>query len=254
MNYVDIIKNNKEAFVSNFYPNKLGRWSEVIYTYDDSKEPKIHEIDIYNIMKRVENRDYESMGFPDLAPVFHETVKRLMSVSNKLNVANFGALLGAWTAPYLFYESLDNIDVYELRPTNIEHPKINVIYKDMTMEPLDKIRPKYDVISCIDSISHAGLGRYSSLVSPNADINMGKRVCGLLRPGGYLIIAITCVLNESDGGIIFNIQRNYTKHRISLLTEGLELIECLTEDSKLKVLRSDIPSVRRMFLFRKSKQ
>ena len=109
------------------------------------------------------------------------------------------------------------VDIYDIRPVQVNYPEFNAYQIDLSMTP--SIR-KYDLIMCISTLEHCGLGRYGDDLNPYGDRRLLAALIRSLKPDGKLIISLPI----GQGILCNNLHRVYSQYRLSKLTHGSKLI------------------------------
>ena len=187
---------------------------------------------------------FDNSYHPDQAIVYDiQQVNSLIFKAKQREVSHYGAT-DYWLYAYLdqialsvtgekigiigsvtpWYESI--ILSYGGHPITIEYNKI--INEDprlevMTVEEYWKKPQKFEIILCISSIEHDGLGRYGDPINPQGDLDSMWKIKEMLKPDGILILAIPV----GQDAIYWNAHRVYGRARLPLLFEGWDLIDSL---------------------------
>jgi hypothetical protein len=64
----------------------------------------------------------------------------------------------------------------------------------------ENVQPEFDLITCLSTIEHVGLGRYGDPLDPWGDLKLAENVRRLLRPGGVLLLSFP----QGRGCVVFN--------------------------------------------------
>jgi SAM-dependent methyltransferase len=108
--------------------------------------------------------------------------------------------------------------VFEVRPTEVNHPQVHVQVQDLTYA--EGIEPEFDLVTCLSTIEHIGLGRYGDPIDPWGDIKMAKNLRRMLRPGGVMLISFP----SGPGCVVFNQHRIYTPYRRAALFDDFRVL------------------------------
>jgi hypothetical protein len=82
---------------------------------------------------------------------------------------------------------------------------------------------KFDVIVSISSIEHDGLGRYGDPLSPDADLNVMRRLQNLLKPDGLFFLSVPIGPDVT----VYNLHRRYGAIRLPHLLKGWSVADKL---------------------------
>lgn len=136
--------------------------------------------------------------------------------------------------------SFREIEVLDIRPMDeLDHPQITFLQKDLAV-PDPNSRGITDSLSCLHTIEHFGLGRYSDSIDPDGHLKGFQNLVDLLEPDGTLYISFP--IGREDA-VHFNAHRVF--HPLSILDwplrDGrLELKEFSYEDDAHRFHR-DVP-------------
>jgi SAM-dependent methyltransferase len=109
--------------------------------------------------------------------------------------------------------------VFEVRQAEANHPHVDVRVQDLTYA--ENVEPEFDLVTCLSTIEHIGLGRYGDPIDPWGDVKMARNLGKLLRPGGILLLSFP----SGPGCVVFNKHRIYTPYRRHALFGELRLVE-----------------------------
>jgi SAM-dependent methyltransferase len=111
------------------------------------------------------------------------------------------------------------IDLLE-QYTNYRHQ--NIEFRRMDVMELDETAEKFDLIINCSTVEHVGLlGRYNSIERPDGDLSAMKKMAGLLKPGGFMILTIPM----GQDTVIGSMHRVYGPQRFPLLIQGYHVVE-----------------------------
>jgi hypothetical protein len=83
------------------------------------------------------------------------------------------------------------VEVYDIRPLNLEIPNVRFHRWDMTAGGPDAPHDAAaDCVSCLHTLEHVGLGRYGDRLDPDAWQTGLARLAGIVRPGGQLWLSV----------------------------------------------------------------
>jgi hypothetical protein len=104
------------------------------------------------------------------------------------------------------------ITVCDVRPlTEISHPNISFVQKDLGDPYFDPDGVRADSVSCLSCLHHVGLGRYGDPINPDGPFVALDNLAKMVEPGGLLYIG-TVVGSESQ--VIFNRGRVFRVNEI----------------------------------------
>ena len=95
------------------------------------------------------------------------------------------------------------------------HPRLSTL--EMTHALKRSTPASYDIIVSYSSIEHDGLGRYGDPLDPEGDFHAMREFRTLLRPGGFLLLAVPCWKKDA---VIQLLARVYADLRLPLLLRG----------------------------------
>lgn len=122
-----------------------------------------------------------------------------------------------------WYESI--VIAFGGRPTTIGRNAIATDDPRLAVTTADAYKEnpkKFDLVLCISSLQHEGLGRYADPLNPRGDVDfmdMAKKV--LLKAKGKMILAIPV----GQDALIWNLHRIYGLIRLPLLLSGWQVLE-----------------------------
>jgi 2-polyprenyl-3-methyl-5-hydroxy-6-metoxy-1,4-benzoquinol methylase len=100
----------------------------------------------------------------------------------------------------------------------VPHPQIEVRIQDLSNEA--NIKPEFDLVTCLSTIEHVGLGRYGDRLDPWGDIKLAHNIRKLTRPGGIVLMSFPV----GTGCVVYNTHRIYSAYRRALLFEGYTVL------------------------------
>jgi len=113
---------------------------------------------------------------------------------------------------------IEKCTVFEVRDVEVSHPQIEVRIQDLSNEA--DLKPEFDLVTCLSTIEHVGLGRYGDRLDPWGDIKLAHNIRKLVRPGGLVLISFPA----GAGCVVYNMHRIYTAYRRALLFEGYRVL------------------------------
>lgn len=131
--------------------------------------------------------------------------------------ADIGCATGCFPAMQLA-AGIESVTVFEVRPIESNHPQVSVRVEDLTYA--DDVQPEFDLITCLSTIEHVGLGRYGDPIDPWGDVKLAVNLRRLLLPGGLLFLSFPVGI----GSVVYNAHRIYSRHRRQLLFGELPVV------------------------------
>ena len=156
-----LTREEKDEFRAGFYPARLSAWIEDLA--DDDRDV---EADVAGSLVALEHgqRDFAYPGHDGaVLKLLREIVPRRALVSG----ADVGCETGVFPAMQLD-AGIESCTVFEVRETSANHPRVTVRVKDLTYA--DHVEPEFDLITCLSTIEHIGLGRYGDPIDPWGDV------------------------------------------------------------------------------------
>mgnify|MGYP000946521523 CR=1 FL=1 len=147
--------------------------------------------------------DYEDTSGVASGHYFHQDllVARLICEASPENHIDIGSRIDGFVA---HVASFREINVLDIRPLNSDvHMNIKFVQGDATCLP-SKMNSKYDSVSCLHSLEHFGLGRYSDTVDPAGHKKGFDSLCSLLSSEGLLYVSFPV---SGDARVEFNAHR-----------------------------------------------
>ncbi len=83
------------------------------------------------------------------------------------------------------------------------------------------LEESFDVVTCISTIDHCGLGRYGDPLDKDGDFKVMKHIADVLRPDG--IVILTAPYSKGRPAVAFNACRIYDENRLSALLRQSDL-------------------------------
>jgi SAM-dependent methyltransferase len=117
----------------------------------------------------------------------------------------------AFSAACLGYE----VTAVDPRGYPFEHPRLRVVAG--AVEDLED-EESYDAVVCLSTIEHIGVGAYGQSEAERADLQAMKRMHGLTKPGGLLVLTTPYGRAETSES-----ERRYDRAGLDALLEGWEV-------------------------------
>lgn len=88
----------------------------------------------------------------------------------------------------------------DIRPYPMRHPNLTFIQADITDLKSFKNLPPFDVVTCISTLEHIGVGHYGDTMVAQGDFLAVVTIQGLLKPGGSLLLTVPfgAVFSQDD--------------------------------------------------------
>ncbi|NJD53194.1 MAG: DUF268 domain-containing protein [Candidatus Methanoperedens sp.] len=244
---VQIPSNMVNEFTKGFYNDRAAKWHECIsYQADVS----IRKLSINSYLEKIKRNDF-NFGYPDITRRIYEIICELVETENLKIGADVGCETGAYPAIQIA-AGIEICNVFEIRDIEVDNEKVIVQRIDLCNN--SNLQPKYDLITCISTIEHIGLGRYSDPLDSFGDLKMMDSIRKIMKPGGFAIIVFPCH-PDYEGHVVFNAHRLYTPYRIAQLFEGFEIVDIPgVKESELNVgTFGGVPYIQQIRIIRKRK-
>ncbi len=120
------------------------------------------------------------------------------------------------------------VDFYDYRPAELKLSRLTCSHADLTK--LHFKDNSINSLSCMHTVEHIGLGRYSDQIDPEGDLKAISELKRVLATGGSLLF----VVPVGQPKIEFNAHRIYSYEQITEYFKDLELKEftLITDDEK----------------------
>jgi SAM-dependent methyltransferase len=201
----------KTEFRRGFYPHRLARWAERISDESGAGNP-----DIAGCLIALADgkRDF---SYPRHDEQVHELLHRLVPSRKLVRGADIGCATGCFPAMQLS-AGVEECTVFEVRPTETNDSRVIVRIEDLTYaETFDS---EFDLVTCLSTIEHVGLGRYGDPIDPWGDVKMAASLRRILKPGGLLLLSFPVGI----GTVVYNAHRIYSRHRRNTLFGDLRVV------------------------------
>ncbi len=203
----------QDHFRADFFPDEPAGW---LVKVTSSRGESQLEIEQKLAALASGQRDFSYSGGHDRAAF--RLLRRLIGAHGLRSGADIGSTSGNFPAMQLFH-GIERVTVFEVREPENVHPKVDVVVHDLsttawTGEP-------FDLVTCMSTIEHVGLGRYGDPIDPEGDLRMFANLASVVRPGGRLVVSFP----EGPGCVHFNLHRIYSTHRRDRMFRGFRLLE-----------------------------
>lgn len=150
--------------------------------------------------------------------------------------ADIGCATGCFPAMQLAC-GIEMCTIFEVRDVEVSHPKIEVRIQDLSNEA--NLKPEFDLVTCLSTIEHVGLGRYGDPLDPRGDIELAQNLRKLVRRGGIVLMSFPVGV----GCVVYNLHRIYTPYRRAMLFQGYNHLGIYTDLSLYPRLRHAVGSL-----------
>ena len=185
--------------------NVPGYLQKLMFYTNNLKPSWTHEMinlgfDILNDANK-DNEDISPRAYPLASKCLFNCLGEYPIINKK--VCTIGSI-SPWLETILLYAdaSVDVLDYNTPVLKDINRP-LSVI-----SETKDNI---YDVVVSYSSVEHSGLGRYGDDIDPDADFKIMSKIYDMLKPNGFLWLAVPL---GSNNKIEWNHHRIYGKYRL----------------------------------------
>lgn len=200
----------RTEFRQGFYPDRLADWID-----DPIRESEESAPDVTGCLAALE-RGQRDFSYPGHDAVVFRLLMELVPKHGSRRGADIGCATGCFPAMQLA-AGIEVCTVFEVRPTTTNDPRVEVRIHDLAYA--DDVQPEFDLVTCLSTIEHVGLGRYGDPLDPWGDVKMARNLRRLLKPGGLLLVSFP----TGTGCVVFNKHRVYSRHRRIQLFDGLKL-------------------------------
>lgn len=216
----------KAEFREGFYPDRPAGWIEHIARPSDTDEV---QADIPGMLAALAagQRDF---AYPRHDAQVYDLLEQIIPRYGIKRGADVGCATGSFPAMQLA-NGVEECTVFEVRQIEAKDDRVKVRIEDLTYA--EDVQPEFDLITCLSTIEHIGLGRYGDPIDPWGDVKMATNLRRLLRPGGILLISFPV----GRGTVVFNMHRIYSEHRRRQLFGDLKLVAYARGRSRLGDLR-----------------
>ena len=202
-----------KEFTKGFYPR--GKTC-CYYNRSVSEDVNTHNVDVEGYIDKLNNgdRNFYYGEYHDNAVL--DAMSKVVGESK--NIADIGCERGLYPAMAL-YSGFRNVTVFDIRPIDIQHPNVESFC--MSLGPdTEWDGEKFDVVTCLSTLEHCGLGRYGDDLDPWGDFNLVKGIKKILKPDGKLIVSFPI----GRGVLCNNLHRIYSKFRRDNMLSGFNLL------------------------------
>lgn len=185
----------------------------------------------YNDSAGNQNSEYFIQDLFTSQYIFDEKPKTLLDIGSRID----GYILAV--------ASFRNLDVMDTRPIKKIIKNVNFIQQDLLNPKLNQLN-KYDLVTCLHTIEHIGLGRYGDILDVDGPKKALKNISLLLKKNGKLIISTPVGKDKIlfNSNIIFEPKKilnlleenNFSIIEIYIINRSSELLKIDDIDSFLK--------------------
>jgi hypothetical protein len=148
--------------------------------------------------------DYEATAGEARGHYFHQDllVASLIHDASPARHVDVGSRVDGFVA---HVASFRQIDVFDVRPLTVAHPRIRFVQRDLSA-PGDDLRDITDSLSCLHALEHFGLGRYGDPIDPEGHLKGFATLAAMVKPGGMFYLSVPI----GAPGVFFNAHRVFT--------------------------------------------
>lgn len=227
INYHEIDPALRDRFQAGFHPRRPSGWR---WHHIDGTSERTHTIPVSKILTDLD-RGVRRFGYGNHDACVYRALRHVVSTYNLRECADIGCESGVFPAMAL-HTGIRHVTLYEIRPITVDHPDCEVRLKNLINGYREE--PQYDLVTCLSTIEHVGLGRYGDDLDPEADFRLAEAMRALVRPGGILILSFPvgrpCVL--------FNAARVYSPYRYRRLFGNFKILRIFYDMSLSGLARS----------------
>lgn len=124
-----------------------------------------------------------------------------------------------WAEAMLVNRGARKVTTAEYNYLTIEHPRIEIIKPHKLAERFSAGQAEqFDAAFSYSSFEHTGMGRYGDPLMPFGDLEAVAQVWCMMKPGGYLFLAVPVSDDRKECMYMWNAHRVYGKARLQHLT------------------------------------
>jgi len=214
----------KDEFRKGFYPDRPASWIDRLTDESDDVVA-----DIASCLAQL-NSGRRDFAYPRHDEAVYELLHEVVPQRGIKRGADIGCATGCFPAMQLS-AGVEHCTVFEVRQVDANDPRVDVRVQDLTYA--EDLEPEFDLITCLSTIEHIGLGRYGDRIDPWGDVRMAANLRRLLKPGGLLLLSFPV----GNGCVMFNMHRVYSPERSRALFGDLRLVRWSPGRSRLGYLR-----------------
>lgn len=206
------------AFREGFHPSKPAAW---VYAPLIDAEGVAPDVGARLAELHAGRRDF---SYPGHDPQVLSILQDLVPTQDLKVSADVGCASGALPAMHL-YAGIDHVTVYEVRPLHIDNPQVTVRVEDLAYA--ENAQSEFDLVTCLSTIEHVGLGRYGDPLDPQGDLRMAATLRRIVKPGGFLLLSFP----TGRGTVVYNRHRIYNTYRRQQLFGDFKVLEVRSDRS-----------------------
>jgi SAM-dependent methyltransferase len=205
-----------EEFRAGFYPDRPAAWID-----DEVVETGAVTADVAGHVRALSS-DRRDFAYPGHDAAVYRLLERFVAERRPERGADIGCATGCFPAMQIV-TGVPSCTVFEVRQAEANHPQVDVRVQDLTYA--EDVESEFDLVTCLSTIEHIGLGRYGDPIDPWGDVKMARNLGRLLRPGGVLLLSFP----SGPGCVVFNKHRIYTPYRRCALFGELRLVRTASD-------------------------
>lgn len=189
------------------------KYARFVTNYSDEGDAKLvlHPCVGDNVaVVQIGDREYE------YAYVVKKFQEYAIKGKNVLDVGSAGSVI-----PTILASLDNNVTCVDVREWPIKWPNLKFVKGDLLESDGLFPRQSFDVITCISTVEHFGLGRYGDTEDPEGDIKDLAKLKGCLKPGGLMVL--TTPFGRPT--VAFPAHRIYNKSRFMKLVSGFKILD-----------------------------
>jgi hypothetical protein len=133
---------------------------------------------------------------------------------NILDIGSAGS-----TLPTILAALGNKVTCLDIRDWPVSYPNLSFIKGDIA--DLNLPYESFDVITCVSTIEHIGLGRYGDIEDPEGDIKAAEEPKKYLKPNGLLILTVPF----GKPTVVFPAHRIYNRSRLQKIISGFRVVD-----------------------------
>jgi hypothetical protein len=214
-------------FLRGFYENREAKWLDRHVTESDEVVA-----DVAGCLAALD-AGQRNFAYPRHDEQVYKILRDLVPKYNLSVGADIGCATGCFPAMQL-RAGIKKCTVFEVRPTDANDERVEIRVQDLTYAA--DVKAEFDLVTCLSTIEHIGLGRYGDELDPWGDVKMAANLRRLVRPGGILMLSFPV----GRGTVMYNAHRIYTPHRQALLFGEMNVIQQASGRARLGQLRHKV--------------
>jgi SAM-dependent methyltransferase len=208
---IELADDLRAEFRAGFYEDRPAAWID-----DPAFEEGASALDIEQRVNELRSGVRE-FAYPGHDGVVYRLLNALVAGQGLRLGADIGSATGVFPAMQL-EAGIEGCVLFEVRETAVNHPGVDVRILDLSTA--EGLQPEFDLVTCLSTIEHVGLGRYGDPLDPWGDLKLARGIERIVKPGGYLVVSFPV----GAGCVVFNKHRVYSPLRRAALFEGFEVV------------------------------